>query len=624
MNRIRLLPELVANQIAAGEVVERPASVVKELVENALDAGARRIDVEVQAGGRSLIRVTDDGCGMSRDDALLCLERHATSKITCAGDLSSVRTMGFRGEALPSIASVSRFTLTTREATGDAGTQIIVQGGTIAAVREGAAAPGTAVEVRSLFFNLPARRKFLRTDETERAHVQHALLLAALASPHVAFGFTHDGRSIWRLPAETGDEPESLRRRLEALWGRGVAWVSVDASCALPARAVEGGEIAPAEACRLWGVIGAPGVARATREQEHVFVNRRPVDNRGLHHALLEGYHTLLMKGRHPVTCLFLEINPSEVDVNIHPAKREVKFHREREVRQFVAGAVRDALKGYHAPQPLVPQPTPVALRGMPELPPEYSFKSELPSALSEADGFPAGANGAASAPAAARRPEAPAPERAPSPLEPPGSPSGPTPLLAGTLRILGVIGRLYVILESDRGLVLMDQHAAHERVLYEQMLDRLERRQVALSQRLLMPESVELPLRDAQFLAGQMDTLNRLGVGLGVFGERSFVLDALPPFVRAGDARGFVLSLVDELKAAGQAINTLRLGEGMVAKTVCRHAVKANDALSGVELERLLEDLRACQMPYTCPHGRPTLIEMAFGELERRFGRSA
>ncbi|MDW8310858.1 MAG: DNA mismatch repair endonuclease MutL, partial [Verrucomicrobiales bacterium] len=367
MNRIRLLPEQVANQIAAGEVIERPASVVKELVENALDAQATRLTVEIQSGGRTLIRVTDDGIGMSRDDALLSLERHATSKIRCAEDLAAIGTLGFRGEALPSIASVSRFTLTTRERGGESpeATQIVVHGGKIIEVRAAGAPPGTCVEVRQLFFNLPARRKFLRSEETEAAHIQHYLTLAALAFPEVAFTFRRDGRTIWQLPAlEVGGDGQArlaaLRERLRALYGAELQWLAVDYTAALPtdAEPEEGASFEAAEATpptqtgstlRVWGFIGAPGVSRATREDQHLFVNRRPVENRALNFALLEGYHTALMKGRYPVCCLFLELDPSAVDVNVHPAKREVKFHRENDVRRCVAQAVRETLLRFHA-----------------------------------------------------------------------------------------------------------------------------------------------------------------------------------------------------------------------------------------------------------------------------------
>src|SRR5438093_564155 len=358
MNRIRLLPEQVANQIAAGEVVERPASVVKELVENALDAQASRISIEIQAGGRSLIRVTDDGFGMNRDDALLCLERHATSKIQRAEDLAAIATMGFRGEALPSIASVSRFVLTTRERDSESpeGSRISISAGKILEVKAAGSAPGTTVEVRQLFFNLPARRKFLRTEETESAHIQHYLTLAALAFPEVAFTFQKDGRLLWQLPAlKTGTDVAtrlaSLRDRLRALYGSEQKLLPVDLSAAASAPGQSDERQAGDSFLRVWGFIGAPGVSRSTREDQHIFVNRRPVENRGLNFALLEGYHTALMKGRYPVCCLFLEISPAAVDVNIHPAKREVKFHREAEVRRLAAQAIRQTLLDYHPAQ---------------------------------------------------------------------------------------------------------------------------------------------------------------------------------------------------------------------------------------------------------------------------------
>jgi DNA mismatch repair protein MutL len=623
MNRIRLLPEQVANQIAAGEVVERPASVVKELVENSLDAGATRLTIEIQAGGRSLMRVTDDGLGMSRDDALLCLERHATSKILRAEDLSSIATLGFRGEALPSIASVSRFTLTTRERGADTpeGTQVILNGGKIATVKACGSAPGTTVEVRQLFFNLPARRKFLRSDETESAHIQHYLTLAALAFPAVAFEFVKDSRQVWQLPAvKTADKWLAVRERLRSLHGGDDKLLAVDFSAQFPVviDEEEPESSAPPPSFCVWGLIGAPGVSRSTREDQHVFVNRRPVENRGINFALLEGYHTALMKGRYPVCCLFVEVDAAEVDVNIHPSKREVKFRHERAVRQWVAQAVRESLLKFHAPAPgavappkpaqpplaprpapaPVPQSRPVDLPNWPVLPVPAAPPVERPSAPALQPVLPAQA------------PEPPAPAH-------------PSALLQVPLRLVGVIGRLYVVLESDRGLVLLDQHAAHERILFEQMMRRLEGNDASPSQRLLLPETIELSARDAQFLREQLPTLTRLGVGLSEFGERTFLLDALPPFVKASQPRRFVVEVVDELRATVQTVNSLRLGEATVAKTVCRHAVKANDPLAGPELEKLVEDLRQCAMPYTCPHGRPTLIEMNFRELEKKFGRT-
>ena len=661
MNRIKLLSEQVANQIAAGEVVERPASVVKELVESSLDADAKKITVEIGAGGRSLIRVTDDGFGMNRDDALLCLERHATSKIQRAEDLSSIATLGFRGEALPSIASVSKFVLTTREREDDSpeGTQIIIAGGKILEVKAAGSATGTSIEVRQLFFNLPARRKFLRTEETEAAHIQHYLTLAALAFPKVAFTFVKDGRNVWQLPAvksgsATSSRIEALRERLRALLGD-EKLLSVNFSASLEenfqpeeteisfeAALPEKSEIGNRKSeIRVWGLIGSPGVSRATRDGQFVFVNRRPVENRGVNYALIEGYHNALMKGRYPVCCLFLEIDPAAVDVNIHPAKREVKFHREFEIRKFVAQAVKETLLAFHA-EPEKPKTnfnaetqrrreeiksaSEISAPVLPNFPEKLKPSPTIATQISPASQTPL-KMGFSLTPAAATLPQSQianpkSADASPTPISNLPS-SSATPLLNVPLRLVGVVGRLYVLLESDRGLVLLDQHAAHERILFEQMLNRIESGGVAPSQKLLLPETIELPPRDANFLREQLAALTRLGVGLGEFGERTFLLDALPPFVKVGDARRFVLDLVDELKAAGRAMNLARLGEHTIAKTVCRHAVKANDPLGGAELENLVEDLRRCAMPYTCPHGRPTLIEMNYRELEKKFGRT-
>jgi DNA mismatch repair protein MutL len=651
MNRIRLLPEHVANQIAAGEVVERPASVVKELVENALDAQATQVTVDIQVGGRSLIRVVDDGTGMSKDDALLCLERHATSKIQRAEDLSAIASMGFRGEALPSIASVCRMVLTTCErqsaaqSSSSEGTRIIINGGKIADVKAAGSPPGTSVEVRQLFFNLPARRKFLRSDETEYAHIHHYLTLAALAYPEVAFTLTKDSQLVWQLPAiNPGNKPAArlttLRERMRELFGNAEGLLAVEfagsltASDDIESEADQRQTQNPKSDLQIWGFIGQPGVSRATREAQHLFVNRRPVENRGLNFALLEGYHTALMKGRYPVCCLFLEVDPAGVDVNIHPAKREVRFHHEKAVRQLVAQAVRGVLRRFHsapaAPvsgvSTAVPVPkaagAPAATKEFPQFTPLtatplIAWQKVIPSMIEL--GTPK-----SDPPVSARVEPSSPPELPPAAIETPiavQQSEEPTPLLKVPLRLIGVIGRLYVVLESDRGLVLMDQHAAHERILFEQTLARLEKGD-APSQRLLLPETVELSVRDANFLRELLPVLNRLGVGLSEFGERTFLLDALPPFVKVSDARRFVLELVDELKAAGQEVNTLRLGEQTIAKTVCRHAVKANDPLAGLELENLVNDLRRCAMPYTCPHGRPTLIEMNYRELEKKFGR--
>ncbi|HYR58049.1 MAG TPA: DNA mismatch repair endonuclease MutL, partial [Chthoniobacteraceae bacterium] len=332
MSRIALLPEAVASQVAAGEVVERPASVVKELVENAIDAEATRIEVLIRRGGISTIRVVDNGIGMDRDDALLCLERHATSKIRTGADLAAIHTLGFRGEALPSIASVSRFRLATRERGALAGTEVIINGGKIESVRDGGDAPGTQIEVRTLFYNLPARRKFLRTENTESSHVEHQLHIQAIGHPQAGFVFVNDERVVYQLPPAN-----HLRERIRDLCG-----------AALAAELLEVPEF-DAGGLIVRGFVGKAGVSRSSRAQQLVFLNGRAVENSTLNFALREGYHTALMKGQHPVTFLFIEMDPAAVDVNVHPAKREVRFRDPAHVREAVVEATRRALEADRA-----------------------------------------------------------------------------------------------------------------------------------------------------------------------------------------------------------------------------------------------------------------------------------
>ena len=638
MGLIHLLSEKVSNQIAAGEVVERPASVVKELVENALDAGATRISVEIQAGGRSLIRVTDNGKGMSRDDALLCLERHATSKINLAEDLESISTMGFRGEAIPSIASVSRMTVTTMEQGSSSveATRIQINGGKILQVESAGHAVGTTVEVRSLFFNLPARRKFLRSPENERSHIQHFLTLVALANPKVGFVYVHDKRRIWELASCNVDgsldsQLKAVRERMGALHGEGISLLEVDSKGeyhigkVLAGNSAEDMEWDGKKEVKIWGLIGSPGVSRSTRSNQHIFVNRRPIENLSLNRAILEGYHTSLMKGQFPVCCLFLEIDPAEVDVNIHPAKREIKFHHERDVRKLLSIAIQETLLKFHQPNNVtqsISQSVESVIerdtRCVSDIKPSLNQNNSELIYEREDDLFQS----------FNRNEEKSNSDFSPESLKVSKSNlSGreetvPVALLRIPLKLIGVVGKLYVLLESESGLVLIDQHAAHERVLYEQMLSRMEKDGVAPSQKLLLPETVELSPKDSAFLNDIIPTLNRLGVGLSNFGDRTFLLDSLPPFVKETQSRKFVLELIDKLQAAGEGVNVLRLGEDVITKTVCRHAVKANDALQEEELKRLIDDLRCCKMPYTCPHGRPTIIEMTYSELEKKFGR--
>jgi DNA mismatch repair protein MutL len=595
MSLIQLLPEIVANQVAAGEVVERPASVVKELVENSIDAGARNIEVMIRRGGISLVRVIDDGCGMDRDDTLLSLERHATSKIRTSSDLAAIGTLGFRGEALPSIASVSRFRLTSREREAAAGTEILVAGGRIETVRDGGEAPGTHVEVRSLFYNLPARRKFLRTENTESRNVEHQLHLQAIGHPHIGFAFVRDERIVFQLPAT-----KSLRDRIRDLYG-----------AELVERLLEIEPPNEEATIRIRGLIGQAGVSRQTRAQELTFVNGRAIDSPVLHAALREGYHTALMKGQYPVTFLFLELDPAVVDVNVHPAKREVRFRDPGAVREAVVATIQKTLEGarhgwqkrFEPPPAIDMADTPAADTPLPAGPAPQQLETTIPPAM------PMLAIEREEVGLAARLVQRENDETAPAPPRTP------------QFQIIGVLNKLYVLMENEQGLVLVDQHAAHERILFEELRRRMEEQGVP-SQRLLLPLIFDLAPRDAEWVDRNLPTLQKMGIGIEFFGANTFKIDSLPTFLSTSNPVQFIREVIDGLKSASDTSSPLRLGEDMIAKTVCRYAVKANDPLRYLEIERLIRDLLECDLPYCCPHGRPTMIQISLGELEKKFGR--
>jgi DNA mismatch repair protein MutL len=604
MSRIALLSEEVASQVAAGEVIERPASVVKELVENSLDAGARKIEVMIRRGGSSMIRVIDDGCGMDRDDALLCLERHATSKIRTGLDLAAISTLGFRGEALPSIASVSRFRLTTREHGALAGTDLGVNAGKIEYVRDGGEAPGTQIEVRSLFYNLPARRKFLRSENTESSHVEHQLHLQAIGHPSVAFVLIHDERVVHQLPAAA-----NLLERIRDLRGNVLAEELL--------------EVADEEVggVRLRGFIGKPGVSRSSRAQQLVFVNGRAVENSTINFALREGYHTALMKGQHPVTFLFLDMDPGAVDVNVHPAKREVRFRDPGDVKEVIVERIRRAIDGGRAQWNATFRVT-TPERGLPEAEEEVIVERVAP-------GVPQVAVPESTPPlipiheqVTLRQDWAALPiQPAPQPATPPVPSAAPRP--SDDFRILGVLGRLYILMENKDGLVLVDQHAAHERILFEELRRRMETQGVP-AQRLLMPVTMQLSPRDCDWIAQNLDTLQKMGIGIDSFGPGTWKIDALPQFLKGNDPAPLFREIIDELRETSASSSRMRLGEDVIATTVCRHAVKARDVLREPEMVRLIQDLLRCELPYCCPHGRPTMIQISYGELEKKFGRKA
>jgi len=655
MNRVKLLSEQVANQIAAGEVIERPASVVKELVENSIDAGVTRIIVEIAAGGRTLIRVTDDGMGMSQDDALMCLERHATSKISHAGDLSQIKSMGFRGEAIPSIASVSHMTLITRQRDSNVqeGTEINISGGRILDVKAAGVAPGTSIEVRNLFYNLPARRKFLRSQETERSHIQHYIALVASAYPRLALTYIQEKKIVFQFPPGSGSSDEAdiklLRERIRLLYGSGEDLVEVDSSLrydSTPEEDVALGAPSQMVNLKLWGIIGAPGVSRSTRDRQHFFVNRRPVDNKGLNYALMDAYQNALVKGRYPLCCLFLELEPREVDVNIHPAKREVKFHKEQAVRRIVADILRSALENYHRSQDsaiventFLDEPLsvstantfdqdklPVNLPPSDDSPPlPFAKHTDIPNAPNivpkKTAGIPHYLETHSSSCESLSSESVSSDKFTPATAPDLRAPLDNKPLLEVPLRLIGVLSCLYLLFESDRGLVIVDQHAAHERILFERLMDQASGGMIE-TQKLLLSETLETGIKDAALLKERLPVFQQLGIGLHEFGEQTFLVDALPPFVRGISAKQFILDLLDSLRSAGREILQADLAMETIASHACRLAVKANDTIATEEIEYLMEKLRHCKMPYTCPHGRPTIIEISARELEKKFRR--
>lgn len=590
--RIRVLSDHVINKIAAGEVVDRPASVIKELVENAFDAGASRISIEVVAGGRSLIRVTDNGSGMSRDDALLSVERHATSKIREVEDIERIATLGFRGEALAAIAAVSRFTLQTQPPGADEGTQIHIAGGKAIEVSGGGFPPGTSITVRQLFFNVPARRKFLRTDATEFAHVRQVAMCYALAHPETALKLVSDERAVLDLPG--GDD---LLTRLGRIYPRAIA------ESLRPVEYAENG-------VRVHGYAGVPMASRADRSEQFLFINGRPASAPLVYHALAEGYQTLLPRGRHPMVFLFIETGADEVDVNVHPTKKEVRFRRPGAVRDTVIEGLRQALtqsaEVESAAQPfsadVPPPPAPKLL--IPDLPAISPFAHpRLPSAP------PLQVSG-----------DTPVPEKETAGTTEPAAPAA-APRPWTWCRVVGQVGGLFVVMETDEGLVLLDPHAAHERVLFDRLLDQALKGQVA-AQGLLVPETHHLTPRDADAVRAALPALRAMGFGISEFGGDSFIVDALPAVLKLVSSTGLLPELAHSLEEGGDRGGTERWLQDRIATAACRAAVKARDRLTLQEIERLVMDLAVSARPYTCPHGRPTMIHFNFPDLYRKFGR--
>jgi len=581
----RLAPDL-ANQIAAGEVVERPASVVKELVENALDAGARRIGIAVELGGKRLIRVEDDGEGMDPDDARLAIERHATSKIAHADDLGAIATLGFRGEALPSIASVSHFTLRTRARGQQSGTEIKVNAGAISSIREVGAPEGTCIEVADLFYNLPARRKFLKSDTAETTQISRLATQLALGYPEVGFTVTSGGRALLQCTPVT-----SLRERFFQLFGERPDLVEV--------RKEAGG-------LQVDGYVAALGDQGPTRGAQNVFVNRRIVKDRTIAHAIIESYSVATIKERSPEVHLFLRIAPDRVDVNVHPTKAEVRFLEQSLVHEVLRRALGEALGQGRAPelQFRLEQPNP----GDPLDPRPMTIPGVLAGAT-------VGNRWAPSDPLSLiAHPESFIPDPASRIPNPPSAPDI-RPMIP-----LGQFRDTFIIAVDDEGVAIIDQHVAHERVLFEQVMERLTAGRME-SQRLLTPILLELSPAQRDALRQHAATLQRVGMEIEEFGGDSVRLSALPALLDPGQCETAVRALADDLEGlAGAGVNdALRK---IAATMACHAAVKANYPLTLDKMRYILEELRRTAYSSVCPHGRPVVLRLTRREIEKNFQR--
>ena len=613
--KIRVLSDKLANQIAAGEVVERPASVVKELVENSIDAQATRIQIDIETGGKSLIKVIDNGLGMSSEDIPLAFARHATSKIKSAGDLDGILTLGFRGEALPSIASVSRVRLCSSLDENQGGTEIVLDGGAMSSIKEIACPRGTTIEVAQLFQHTPARKKFLKTDSTEFSHITQVITQQALAWPNIHFIMNHNGRkTIETLPSE------QLLYRIAELFGGDltkelVRVESVDASY------------------RLTGYISNPVFTRASRSAQYCFINGRHVRDKVVLHATQHGYSHLLPKGRHPLIFLFLEMDPKLLDVNVHPNKAEVRFAFPQEVHRLVSEGVRSALSNNQSDTDIDAEERPYPASRVPAADnagSRISASSNLRGEPSQWNASPTTARGRLPDLEQALRNMTPlknAPrvqdERAPH-RSLPIFDRKPIPVANVNYAEFEAIGQLdnsFIVLQGKKGIVIVDQHIAHERVLYERFRDAARNKKIEVQQ-LLFPLSIEFSPGEAQLLRDKLDALNELGLELEPFGQNEFILRAVPAILKNDDHESMLREIVDMLPR-NQAEATLKEKfEEITVMMSCRNAIKVNQRLGPDQISNLLADLEQTEMPYTCPHGRPISLFFDIEDILRKFLR--
>lgn len=650
MGRIHVLSEAVANKIAAGEVVERPASVVKELLENALDAGSTRIKIQVEAGGRKLIQITDNGCGMVRDDALLAFERHATSKIKNAEDLLNVSTLGFRGEALPSIASVSRLRLETRACEDPAGTVVEINGGKIFKVEEAGLPLGTSITVRDLFFNVPARKKFLKSESTELSHIASLVTHYALAHPDKHFEL-HSATNAILVAAPVGDQSE----RVYQVFGKETLDQLLPAAAMLPLARVglpqpppwrreeaeEEGSKDPGE-LRLHGFVSKPEIQKLNRNSIFVFVNGRLIRDRLVQHAIVEAYRNIIPPTVYPVVLLFLEMPNAEVDVNVHPSKTEVRFRQQTVIHDFVRDSVRAALmKARSVPQfateirahpsaspGLTPGARPpgeanAGWRALYEPAPAggFALTAPFPQPTNERFRFEGGIAVEANAAVSLTREPALVPDdgcAAPIPDDVPENPVAPA---LATLKPLGQIRNSFILAISEEGLWIIDQHVAHERVLFERILKQRSVQKVE-SQRLLMPLLVELTPAQQAVFAEISDELQLNGFEAEPFGTRTIAVKIAPAGLEAAQIEHMLHELLDQFSREEQKLNIEMVRNRIAASIACHAAIKVNMPLEQNKMEWLLGELAKTECPMSCPHGRPVVLRYSMKDIQRAFKR--
>lgn len=587
MSSIRILPDQVANQIAAGEVIERPAAVVKELVENSIDSGASRIEIEFRNGGKSYIRVEDNGRGMSPDEALLSLERHATSKIQQATDLNEISSFGFRGEALPSIASIARFTMRTRTEEFQHGTEVLINGGKLLDKKDCGMPVGTVIEVAQLFNAVPARRKFLKTDATETAHITYLCRLFAIANPKVAFRLLENRRTVFQSPA-----CEKLEDRISEIWGSSLAKDLVPVLVTSPDKKY-----------RLTGLTAKPGLGRSTRRELVTLVNRRPVDSRTLGFAVLDAYHGRIQKGRYPPAFLFLEIQPQEVDVNVHPAKREVRFRNDGDVRRFVLGAITETLSGLRESS------------SQTGANPQTQSGAQTRSANPKTTPRPAIRPTEASVPEAVQKAAAEA-TVVKKPQPPPGQEK---PSSRSDWQLIRLLKNRYALFKGPKGLVLLHLRHADQRVRFER-IQKTFKDAKPLSQGLLIPEPLELEPMATATLQQHLELLNRQGFNIEAFGRNFYRIEAVPTWLDPSAAVAFIRDTIDALRQRGGGRDNDALIWQTVARLAAEGSYQKNDSINEYAAQLLAEDLLQCEIPHTSPAGKPTFQEMTWTDFEDHF----